>query len=69
MVGTQTGTSRDLPGSDGDNDQAGQLDCIAESLNRQPPFCVLEDSSLLRWQGQHPAKRRRWIFSFHHALP
>lgn len=68
MVGTQTGTSRDLPGNDGDNDQAGQLDCIAESLNTTTFLHVLEDSGLLRWHKVGtPAKRQRWIFSFHHT--
>lgn len=65
-VGKQTGSWRDLPGNDGEGSEAGQLDCIAESINTTTYLQLMAQHNLLKWHRVGARERRNpWIFNIH----
>ena len=60
IVGEITGTWRDLGGNVAGSGQAGQIDCISESINTTTYLHLLFDDGLLRWHeiGERQLRRR-----------
>ncbi|MCW8906167.1 MAG: hypothetical protein OQL28_02875 [Sedimenticola sp.] len=65
-VGEQTGSWRDLPRNEGEGTEAGQLDCIAESINTTTYLHLMTRHNLLKWHRADARQRRSaWIFNVH----
>lgn len=65
-IGEQTGSWRDLPRNDGEGSEAGQLDCIAESINTTLYLQLMTRHNLLKWHRADARQRRStWIFNIH----
>lgn len=65
-VGEQTGSWRDLPRNQGDGSEAGQLDCIAESINTTTYLRLMTRHNLLKWHRAGAREQRStWIFNTH----
>lgn len=66
IVGTITGTWRDLGGNVAGSGQPGQLDCIAESRNTTTYLQLLADDGLLKWHEVAARRARQpWFFNVH----
>ncbi|MEX0807256.1 MAG: hypothetical protein WD044_00875 [Dongiaceae bacterium] len=68
FVGQKTGTMHDVGGNLAVPDQAGQLDCIDESVNTTTYLRLLKDADLLQWHDvAFPAHRNPNLIDFHNT--
>jgi len=68
FVGEKTGTMHDVGGNLAVADQAGQLDCIDESVNTTTYLRLLKDADLLQWHDvAFPAHRNPNLIDFHNT--
>lgn len=66
LVGKQIGTWRDRAKNEGDGEERGQLDCIAESKNTTTYLQLMERDGLLHWHSVKARKLRvTWLFNYH----
>jgi hypothetical protein len=67
-VGKHTGTNADLARNDGEGDDIGQLDCIAESKNTEQYLNTLHYKGILQWHNvEQRISRSPFLFDTHWA--